>query len=139
MDDFRETEIGLTLWYAFLALLCGLLLIALNHLDAHAACLAGADIALLFALGLIMKSRALNEQSIVRGHFWRALPSNKRPRSEGGRRMAYSILERIWLNSAKAAAALAIASHLASSAAARRCSSRDVVSYRRSGSTPRHR
>ena len=87
MDDFRETAISLTFWYAFLALLVGLLLIVLNDLDAHAACLAGADIALLFALGLIMKSRALNEESIVRGQFWHALPSNKRPASEGGRRM----------------------------------------------------
>ena len=109
MDDFRETAIGLTLWYAFLALLGGLLLIVLNDPDAHTACLAGADIALLFALGLIMKSRGLNEQSIVRGDFWHALPSNKRPHSEGGRRMAYSMLERIWLHSAKGAAGVAIA------------------------------
>jgi uncharacterized membrane protein YozB (DUF420 family) len=109
MDDFRETAISLTFWYAFLALLVGLLLIVLNDLDAHAACLAGADIALLFALGLIMKSRALNEESIVRGQFWHALPSNKRPASEGGRRMAQSMLERVWLHSAKGAAAVAIA------------------------------
>ena len=79
MDDFRETAIGLTLWYAVLSLLCGLLLIVLNDLDPHAACLAGADIALLFAIALIIKSRRLNEHSIVRGQFWRALPSNKRP------------------------------------------------------------
>lgn len=90
MDDFRETAIGLTFWYGFLALLLGLLLIVLNDLDVHAACLAGADIALLFALALIVKSRALNEQSIVRGQFWRALPSDKRPHSEGARRMARS-------------------------------------------------
>ena len=109
MDDFRETAIGLTLWYAVLSLLCGLLLIVLNDLDPHAACLAGADIALLFAIALIIKSRRLNEHSIVRGQFWRALPSNKRPHSEGGRRVAYSMLERIWLHSAKTAAVLAIA------------------------------
>jgi len=109
MDDFRETAIGLTLWYAVLSLLCGLLLIVLNDLDAHAACLAGANIALLFALGLIIKSRRLNEHSIMRCQFWRALPSNKRPHSEGGRRVAYSMLERIWLRSAKGAAAIAIA------------------------------
>lgn len=109
MDDFRETAIGLTFWYGFLALLLGLLLIVLNDLDVHAACLAGADIALLFALALIVKSRALNEQSIVRGQFWRALPSDKRPHSEGARRMARFMLERIWLHSAKGAAAIAIA------------------------------
>ena len=108
MDDFRETAISLTFWYAFLALLAGLLVIVLNDLDAQAACLAGADVALLFALGLIMKSRALNERSLVRGQFWRALPANKRPASEGGRRMAQSMLERVWLHSAKGAAAVAI-------------------------------
>ena len=109
MDDFRETAIGLTLWYAFLALLGGLLLVVLKDLDAHSACLAGADIALLFAFVLIVKSRALNERSIVRGQFWRALPSSKRPRNEHGRRMAQSTLERIWLHSAKGAAVVAIA------------------------------
>jgi len=108
MDRFRETAICLTFWYAFLALLSALLLISLNDLDAHAACLAGADIALLFALGLIVKSRSLNEHSIVRCAFWRALPARERPRSEIGRRMAYSMLERVWLHSAKGAAAVAI-------------------------------
>jgi hypothetical protein len=109
MDDFRETAISLTFWYAFLALLCSLLVIVLNDLDAHAACLAGADVALLFALGLVIKSRALNERSIMRGDFWRALPASKRPASEGGRRMAQSMLEGVWLHSAKGAAAVAIA------------------------------
>jgi hypothetical protein len=57
----------------------------------------------------MMKSRRLNEQSIVRGQFWRALPASKRPASESGRRMAHSMLERVWLHSAKGAAAVAIA------------------------------
>src|SRR4051812_14351794 len=108
MDHFRETAIGLTIWYAFLVLLSGLLLIVLNDLDARAACLAGADIALLFALGLVVKSRQLNEQSIVRCQFWRALPASVRPHGAGGRRVAYSMLERVWLHSAKGAAAIAI-------------------------------
>lgn len=108
MNSFRETAIGLSLWYAFLVLLAGLLLIVLNDLDAHAACLAGADIALLFAVGLIVKSRALNEHSIIRGEFWRALPPRERPRGETGRRMARAALELTWLQFAKGAAALAI-------------------------------
>ena len=125
MDNFRETAVGLTIWYAFLALLGGLLLVIFNHLDPHEAFLAGADIALLFALGLIVKSRYLNEQSIVRGEFWRALPARDRPRGEGGRRMAYSMLERVWLHAARAAAVvaiifcgLALASHHESTSAA---------------------
>jgi hypothetical protein len=108
MDSFRNTALGLTFWYAFLALLCGLLLIILNDLDARAACLAGADVALLFALGLILKSRRLSEQSIVGGEFWRALPPPERPRSDFGRRMARSALETTWLRFAKGAAMIAI-------------------------------
>ncbi|TMI98296.1 MAG: hypothetical protein E6G97_26350 [Alphaproteobacteria bacterium] len=108
MDDFRDTAIGLTFWYAFLAVLGGLLLIVLNELDAPAAFLAAADIALLFALALILKSRHLSEHSIVRGEFWRALPARERPRSEPARRVARSTLERTWLHFAKGAAALAI-------------------------------
>ena len=109
MDNFRDTAIGLTIWYAFLAGLVGLLLIVLNGLEAPAAFLAAANIALLFALGLIVKSRTLSEHSIVRGAFWRALPARERPRGETGRRMAHSVLEQTWLRFAKGAAAVAIA------------------------------
>jgi hypothetical protein len=108
MDDFRETAFSLTAWYAFLAFLGALLLIVLNDLEAPAACLAGANIALLFALGLIVKSRRLSEHSIMREEFWRALPPRERPRGEPGRRMARSMLEVTWLRFAKGAAAIAI-------------------------------
>ena len=43
MDNFRETAIGLTVWYAFLAILGGLFLIVLNDLEAPTAFLAGAN------------------------------------------------------------------------------------------------
>jgi len=69
---------------------------------------AGANIALLFALGLIVKSRRLSEHSIMREEFWRALPPRERPRGEPGRRMARSMLEVTWLRFAKGAAAVAI-------------------------------
>jgi hypothetical protein len=108
MDNFRETAICLTIWYAFLALLGGLLLIVLNDLDPDAAFLVAADITLLFALALIIKSLNLNEHGIARHEFWRALPAHQRPRGEGGRRIARSMVERIWLHSAKGAAAVAI-------------------------------
>ena len=108
MDNFRETAVSLTAWYAFLAILCGLLLIVLNDLSPPRALLAAANIALLFALGLIVKSRRLSEHSIARGEFWRALPPRERPRGEPGRRMARSVLELTWLKFAKGAAAIAI-------------------------------
>jgi len=108
MDKLRETAVGLTVWYAFLAVLTGLLLIVLNDLSAPRALLAAANIALLFALGLIVKSRRLSEHSVARGQFWRALPPRERPRGEPGRRMARSVLELTWLTFAKGAAAIAI-------------------------------
>ena len=108
MDNFRETAIGLTVWYAFLAILVGLLLIVLNHLETPAAFLAAADIALLFALGLMVKMRRLDEHSIIREQFWRALPPRERPEGEGGRRVARTTLELTWLQFARGAAALAI-------------------------------
>ena len=88
MDDFRDTAIGLSIWYAFLAVLIGVLLIALNDLEAPTAFLAAAN--------------------IVRQAFWRALPARGRPRSEPARRVAQTMLEQTWLHFAKGAAALAI-------------------------------
>ena len=108
MDDFRETAIGLGIWYAFLAGLIGLLLIVLNDLEAPTAFLAAANIALLFAFGLIVKARHLNDYSIVRDAFWRTLPARNRPESEPARRVARSTLEQTWLRFAKGAAAVAI-------------------------------
>jgi hypothetical protein len=108
MDSIRDTAFGLLIWYAFLAALCGVLLIALNDLDAPAAMLAAANVALLFAVGLIAKAYALSEHTIMRGQFWRALPARERPRGEGGRRVARTALEQTLLHFAKGAAAIAI-------------------------------
>ena len=108
MDSFRQTALGLALWHAFLAILVGLLLIVLNDLETPTALLAAANIALLFALHLILRSRGLSEHSVVREEFWRALPERERPRSVPSRRVARSTLEHTWLHFAKGAAALAI-------------------------------
>jgi hypothetical protein len=108
MDDFRETAFGLTLWYAVLAALVGVLLIVLNDLQPPIAFLAGANIALLFAVALILKTRRLNAESISRGAFWRTVPQRMRPRGDGSLRVARGVLERILLSFAKGAAAVAI-------------------------------
>jgi hypothetical protein len=108
MDNFRETAFGLTLWYAVLAVLIGVLLIVLNDLQPPVAFLAGADIALLFALGLILKTRSLREDNISRDTFWRAVPQRDRPRGQSGLRMARAMVERILLSFARAAAVVAI-------------------------------
>lgn len=108
MDSFRDTAFGLTLWYAVLAVLVGVLLIVLNDLQPPIAFLAGANIALLFAVALILKTRRLSEESISRGAFWRTVPQRQRPRDEGSLRVARAMLERILLSFAKGAAAIAI-------------------------------
>ena len=109
MDNFRETAFSLTAWYAFLAFLGALLLIVLNDIETPAAFLIAANVALLFALGLIAKARGLSEHGLMRGEFWRPLPARQRPRGATGRRMAHSALEQTWLRFAKGAAAAAIA------------------------------
>jgi drug/metabolite transporter (DMT)-like permease len=124
VDNFRDTAFGLTLWYAVLAILVGVLLIVLNDLQPPVAFLAGANIALLFALGLILKTRSLKEDNISRDTFWCTVPRRDRPRGQSGLRMARVMFERILLSFARGAAvvaiifcALALASHHESTSA----------------------
>jgi len=109
MDSFRETAFYLTLWHAFLAGLCTVLLIVLNDLDAATAFLIAANIALLFALTLMARAGRLNVQRITRGMFWRTLPPARRPAGDAGLRLACRALGETWLQFAKGAAVLAIA------------------------------
>ena len=124
MDNFRETARCVTIWQTFLAVLGAVLLIALSDLEPSTGLLAGANFALLFALGLITAVNRLTVPRITRGQFWRALPPQKRPPGEAGLRMARAVLEETWLTFAKGAtvvaialAGLAYASHGVSSAA----------------------
>jgi len=108
MDSFRETAFCLTLWHGLLTLLVTVLAIALNDLDAPAALLAAATVALLFALALMVRAGRLTERSVVRGQFWRTVPPRKRPPGEAGVRLAHRVLQETWLTFAKRAAMIAI-------------------------------
>jgi hypothetical protein len=104
MDGYRDTAFYLALWYAVLAALGAILLIALNDVELATAFLIAANAALLFALILI----ALAGRHITRGQFWRTLPPQARLPGEAGLRMARRALDETWLRFAKGAAALAI-------------------------------
>ena len=108
MDSYRETAFYLAVWYAFLAALGAILLIALNDVELPFGLLIAANSALLFALVLMALLGRLNDRNITRAQFWRALPSEMRTPSEGGRRMARRALEVTWLRFAKAAALIAV-------------------------------
>jgi len=108
MDSFRETAFCLTLWQGLLTLLVTVLAIALNDLNAPAALLVAATVALLFALVLMARAGRLTERNVTRGQFWRTVPPRNRPPGEAGARLASRVLRETWLRFAKAAAMVAI-------------------------------
>jgi hypothetical protein len=107
MDTFRSTAFYLALWYAVLAALGAILLIALNDVAPATGFLIAANVALLFAFAL-MAAVGLLTRHITHGPFWRTLPSDHRPVHEGGLRIARRALHDTWLTFAKVAAAVAI-------------------------------
>jgi len=108
MERCRETAFCLTLWYAVLTIVVGVLAIALHDLDRSTALLVAANFALLFALVLMARAARLTDISILRGEFWRILPPSERPRGEAGAQIARRTLRETWLRFAKGAAAVAI-------------------------------
>ena len=107
MDTFRATAFCLALWYAVLTTLGAVLLIVLSDVEPATGFLIAANVALLFALMLIVAVARLTRH-ITRGPFWRTLPAGKRPVSEIGQQMARRALHDTWLTFAKGAAAVAI-------------------------------
>jgi hypothetical protein len=65
MGPFRENAFYLLAWRAFLVALIALALIVTRSFELAAAFLIGANVALLFSLGLIVWSERLTEQRIV--------------------------------------------------------------------------
>lgn len=109
MDPFRDTAFYLLLWKAILAVIAAAVLMATRSVDLTAAALIGANVALLFSLGLIAWTSLLSEERIVRTEAWRTLPSNQRPAGMAGRRWARNCLKETGLRFAEAASAVAIA------------------------------
>jgi hypothetical protein len=109
MDNFRNTAFYLMVWQTFLAILTSVLFIVLNDVEPSTALLVAANLALVFALVLMIRANRLDEARVVRTEFWCAVPMRCRPPGEVGRRMARRALEETWLRFAKGAAAVAIA------------------------------
>ena len=108
MESFRDTAFYLMVWQTFLAILATLLLIALNDIEPATALLIAANFALLFSLGLVVRTYQLDEHRIFRTTFWQTIPARQRPRDDVGLRLARAALEETWLRFAKGAAAAAI-------------------------------
>jgi hypothetical protein len=77
MGPFRENAFYLLAWRAFLVALIALALIVTRSFELAAAFLIGANVALLFSLGLIVWSERLTEQRIVWTEAWRMLKPSR--------------------------------------------------------------
>src|ERR1700731_1835622 len=73
MGPFRENAFYLLAWRAVLVALIALVLIATRFCVLATAFLTGANVALVFSLGLIAWSERLSEERIVRTEAWRCL------------------------------------------------------------------
>ena len=109
MGPFQENAFYLLAWRAFLVALIALAVIITHSFELAAAFLIGANVALLFALGLIVWSAWLSEERIVWTEAWRCLKPNQRPAGRAGRNWAHSYLREVTLRFAQTASALAIA------------------------------
>ncbi|HZT48209.1 MAG TPA: hypothetical protein VFA64_09560, partial [Hyphomicrobiaceae bacterium] len=73
-----------------------------------------ANIALLFAFGLLLRAACLSLGDIVDTEVWRVLKPEERPPDEAARRQARDDLQEVQLRFAKNAAAVAIALYCSS-------------------------
>ena len=71
MGPFQENAFYLLAWRAFLVALITLAVMITHSFELAAAFLIGANVALLFSLGLIVWSAWLSEERIVRTEAWR--------------------------------------------------------------------
>jgi hypothetical protein len=74
----------------------------------------GANAALLFAIGLLLRAACLSEDRIDRTEAWRALEPGERPLGDAGRRSARDELQEVLLRFAQAAAGAAVVLYAAS-------------------------
>jgi hypothetical protein len=68
----------------------------------------GANFALLFAIGLLLRAACLSDARIERTEAWRSLEPQDRPIGDAGRRSARDDLQEVLLRFAKASAGVAI-------------------------------
>jgi hypothetical protein len=109
VHPFSEKAFYLLVWRAILVALMAVVLMVTRSFELGVAFLIGANVALLFSVGLIAWKSQLDEKQIVRTEAWRTLGVEERPAGEGGRRWALNSLEELALQFAKASSAVAIA------------------------------
>jgi|SRR5262245_15396810 len=109
MNEFNEKAFYLLVWRAVLVALVGLVLVVTGTVELATALLVGANIALLFSVGLIAWTCQLDEERIIRTEAWRMLLPGERPAGRIGRQCALSNLAEMAFRFAKASSAVAIA------------------------------
>jgi hypothetical protein len=107
MQLFRETAFYHLVWKSFLVVLVTVVALATHHPVLAAACLVGADVALVFSLVLVAWAQMLTVERVTRTGAWRNLPPAERPAGEWGRHWARNCQQELALHFAKAASAMA--------------------------------
>jgi hypothetical protein len=97
----------------FVALAAATLMLAFSFAPALALVI-GADIALVFAIGLVLRAACLSDDRIERQEAWRILHAHERPAGDAGRRSARDDLQVVLLRFAKGASGVAIVLYTAS-------------------------
>lgn len=92
---------------SFVALAAGCLMVGFSFAPAMALSI-GANIALLFAVGLLLRSACLRAEDIADTEPWRILKPEERPVGEAARLLARDDLQVMLLKFARAAAGVAI-------------------------------
>jgi hypothetical protein len=67
----------------------------------------GASVALMFSIGLLIRSHLLSEERFLRSEVWRALRPEERPAGKHGPQLARAQLDELLLRFAKAASGVA--------------------------------
>jgi hypothetical protein len=91
----------------FVALAAGTLMVGFSFAPALALGI-GANIALVFAIALVLRAACLSDDRIHRTEAWRILRPQERPVGDAGRRSARDDLQGVLLRFAQAAAGMAI-------------------------------
>jgi len=97
----------------FVALAAATLMLAFSFAPALSLSI-GANVALVFAVCMILRAVCLRDESIERTEAWRILQPQERPAGNAGRRLARDELQDVLLRFAKAAAGAAIILYAAS-------------------------
>lgn len=108
MGAFRRCAVAITARDAmFVAIAAATLMVAFSFAPALALNI-GANVALAFAIGLLLRAACLSDERVVRTEAWRSLEPGERPADNIGRRLARDDLQDVLLRFAKASAGTAI-------------------------------